>query len=366
MSASCLTFEIHLPVRLKHYSFFDIGECAAYEDDVRTFEVLDRAVTDLYLPAFHLWQKSLREFGNDFRFALALSGLFIDQCERFRPDMLDGIRKLSESGCVEFLAMPYYHSLASVISPQEFGEQMMLHATRLTQLTGRSPTAFRNTGLIYSDDLARTVESLGIQVIQAGAPGLLSAHHSAGQVYQPASCTPSMRLLAVPGFRPEDNFGVSSRAPVSSVSITLDPDRSPACDGGWLGLLKRIPDQVLSTGKQQFVTPTQAAALRKPSAAISVKGDCSALEPYDLSPWRGNEMQKDAMDGLYLLEPQVKALHDPAVLRTWRILQDADHFSVMSTHDRTSSPHAPGSPYDAYINFMNILTDLTERVRGKD
>lgn len=366
MSAVCLTFEIHLPVRLTHYSFFDIGECQVYEDDVRTFEALDRAVTELYLPALQNWHRSLREYGNDFRFALALSGIFIELCERFRPDVLDGIRKLADNRNVEFLNMPYYHSLASVMSPQEFSEQAMLHSTHLVKLTGRLPTAFRNTGLIYSDGMARNIEELGIQVIQAGAPGLLNVGQSPGQVYQPASCAPSMRLLPSPGYHPDDPFPAASRGPVSSVSITLDPDRTPAGDGGWLGLLKQIPERVLSAERKHFVTPTQAAGLRKPAALISSKGDCSALKPYDLSLWRGNEMQKDAMDGLFLLENQVKSLHDAALLRIWRILQDADQFSAMSTLDRICTPHAPGSPYDAYINFMNILTDLTERVRGKD
>lgn len=366
MTAACLTFELHLPVRLKHYTFFDIGECPVYEDDVRTFEALDRAATELYLPAFQIWQKSLREFGNDFQFALAVSGILLDQCERFRPDVLDGIRKLSDSGCVEFLNMPYSHSLASAMSPEEFGEQVILHATHLRKLTGRMPTTFRNTGLIYSDAVARTVEALGLKVIQAGAPGLLTTSQSPCQVYQPASCTPAMRLLTAHEWRPEDPLPTGSRGPVLSVSITLDPDRAPTGDGGWPGFLKQIPERILSTGKRQFATPTQAATLRKPAALISSKNDRSALDPYDLSPWRGNEMQKDAMDGLYLLESQVKGLHDPALLRVWRVLQDADQFSAMSTHDRLSAPHTPGSPYEAYINFMNILTDLTERVRGKD
>jgi alpha-amylase len=365
MTALCLTFVMHLPVRLKHYSFFDIGECVVYEDAVRTFEVLDRAATELYLPAIQIWQQSLRAFGNDFRFALALSGILIEQFERFRPDVLEGLRKLAEHEGVEFLNMPCHHSLASAISPQEFREQVVLHATQLRQLTGRIPTAFQNTGLIYSDTLALEVETLGLQVIQAGAENLLTASQSPHQVYHPAPCTPSMRLLAVEDFRQEDGFPVASLGPVTSVSLPMAPDHPPTGEARWPEFLEKIPGLVLSGGKRQFVTPTQAAGLCKPAASITSKGECSAVKPYDLSPWRGNEMQKDAMDALYLLEARVKSLHDPALLRTWRILQDADQFSLMSTQSRMAPPPSPGAPYDAYINFMNILTDFTERLGDK-
>ncbi|MEI6516367.1 MAG: alpha-amylase, partial [bacterium] len=136
MSSICLTLLVTAPCRLKHYSFFDIGESASYEDDVLTFELLERAATKRILPANDILRKRLKDYGGDFRVAIALSGKALDLYERFKPEVLDSFKSLAETGFVEFISAPHHNSLASLFSPQEFQEQAIMHRDRIHALFG--------------------------------------------------------------------------------------------------------------------------------------------------------------------------------------------------------------------------------------
>lgn len=367
MPPICLTFHVHQPICLKHYSFFDIGNSTSYEDEPGTFEALTHLASHCILPANHILLKRLKEYGGDFRIAMSVSGLVMDQFEKYRPEVLDTFKALADTGYVEFLATPYYHSLAPVFSLQEFREQVLLHHERITSLTGRAPTTFRNTALIYSDDLAREVESLGYQVMLApGGTGFLGKRNP-DRVYKPAGCT-TLKLLV-------NNGTIQDTLPARSGTLHLTPFMDPPSqhsvhDSGLVQFLDKLPESVLRHKGGEFRTPAQAAAAHRPAATLS-SSELIAGEgrTHDLAPWMGNEMQKDAFHALYLLENRIKGCHDHDILRIWRQLQSSDHFRNMCTlHDCVPTPHlhatSTESPYDAYINFMNILTDFTERIPG--
>ena len=388
-----LTLNIHQPTRLKHYSFFDIGNSTSYEDESRTFEAINQLTNDCIQPASHILLKRLKEYGGDFRIALAVSGLALDQFQRYTPEVLDTFKALSDTGHVEFLAAPYYHSLASVFSLQEFKEQVLLHHGFIQALTGRPPTAFRNTALIYRDELALEVERLGYQVMLSGGGSRLLGKRSPDRVYRPTDCA-TLKLL-VNNYRLSDDMSrrfTHSDSPdtpptsagfarwihqehpfrggLISLSLDLEPfSRRNLDDPGLFLFLDKLPETVLLHKGGTFQTPSQAVSHRA-SASLSSADFIAGENPeQDLSPWMGNEMQKDALNALYLLETRIKGSHDPSLLLTWRILQASDHFLFMSTQrEPAPGPHHAanpyGSPYDAYINFMNIVTDFSERIPG--
>ncbi len=365
MPAFCLSFHIHQPCRLKHYSFFDIGETSVYEDEAGTREDLNITVGKRVLPVLQILLKRITHYQGDFRIALILSGSFLDSCEQTQPLVLDLLKALADTGGVEFLGSPYHHSLSSAGSIQEFKEQIVLQANRLNVLFGHEPTAFANTGLIYSDALAREIETLGYQAILAGNAGLLPDNLSPSHVYRPASCA-SAKLLLIRPLDPAGLGRVPLRGKVIGLFCALDSNsETPFNETDLLAYLDQLPGNILSEQRGTFMTPSQVARENKASSILSSPHLHSLFPPHDLTAWLGNEMQKDAFQALYLAEEAVKMAHNPALLRTWRLLQDADYFLSMDTRKQAvATVRSHGSPYDAYINYMNILTDLTERIEA--
>jgi alpha-amylase len=393
MPPLCLTLHFHQPAPLKHYSFFDIGNSATYEDESKTAEAVNQFASDCVLPATRIVLKQLKEYGGDFRIALSISGCLIDQCERYRPEVLDTFKALSGTGHVEFLATPYYHSLASVFSIQEFREQTLLHHERILTLTGTAPTAFRNTALIYRDDLACEVETLGYQIMLTPGGDRFPGKRNACGVYRPAPCS-TLKLLAnhdrlsgemalrfthsdspetpptSTGFAHWIRQAHPARSGIITLSLNLGAfARLNTDDTGLFLFLNKLPEMVLLHKEGTFITPSQAASLRSASSLSSKDFITEETPGRDLSPWMGNEMQQDALNALYLLEPRIKGCHDQTLLQTWRLLQVSDYFLYMNTRRESfPGPAHPAipceSPYDAYINYMNILTDFSERIPG--
>ena len=372
MSSICLALQVHLPCRLRHYSFFDIGGPSVYEDDVKTLELLNQAATGHILPVNRILAKLLEDYPDDFQVAFSLSGSTLDQFERFRPDVLESFQKLASTGSVEFICAPYHHSVASLLSLQEFREQALLHRAKLQSLFGQPPTTFQNTGLIYNDTVAQEVESLGFDVILAGGDRKLLTRHNANHLCHPAPCTTLKLLVNHSAIAQEPTsweLWKQIRAKVIPVFLDIPVALEPSQGGSRiLDFLRLLPETLLKDKDFKFQTPSTAARTHKTSSRIHSPDWVSNAAPRnDLSPWMENEMQKDALNALYLLEPTVKSRPDEFPLKTWRMLQMSDHFSRMNTR-RDAGINAPAdvmpydTPYDAYINFMNVLTDFSERV----
>ena len=346
-------------------------------------------MADCILPANRILLRRLGEYRGDFRIAVALSGILMDELERFRPDVLDSFKALADTGHVEFIAEPHYHSLSSVTSIQEFREQAVVHQGRIKALFGQTATAFRNTGLIHSNDIALEIEAQGYLVTLAGGGSHLLGKRSPNHLYRP-SCCPTLKLLVNNDPMTEDvtlrftnrdwaeyplspsqyaQWTEKPEAKGEIINLTLDLMRFTGENRTGTGLcefLDQFPGTVLLHKKSRFVTPTQAAQSLVRATPVTTPHPISGVSPaHDLTSWTGNEMQKDALSALYLLESKIKGAHKPALLRTWRILQNSDHFQHMSTRDGEPALANPyGSPYDAYINFMNVLTDFAEHISG--
>lgn len=382
MPAVCLILKAHEPYRLRHYSFFDIGDSPFYSDDTDTLAHLNRMAEVCYLPVTRLLLKQIGEYRGDFKLAVSLSGVTINLFERFEQKLLDPFKRLADTGCVEFICEPYFHSLAHLFSKPEYREQEAMHRNKLHTLFGIRPSTLYVSPACFSADLAQEAESNGFRTLLTQASEPLLSHRSPRRLYQPLSCSPDCTLMfETPLISPDlmmntpaamarfTHHLLQQPGEVISLGAPLNAfQESPAHEAGHLDFLAQFPGTWLGSGTRQFHTPASATAAIPPCASLSVPSYATWEDATEAAQdWTGNEMQKDAITGLYLLEAEVKAHPDQAIRLIWRYLQDADHFLFMKTRPSSITPdHSHPSPYqsayDAYINFMNILTDFSERL----
>lgn len=392
MPSVCLYFQVHQPLRLRRYSFFDIGRLHDYEDEAENRRILDRVAEKCYLPAGKLLLELIGEYGGAFRFAFSISGLLLDQIERRRSDVLEVFRRLAETGCVEFLNETDSHSLAFLFSPREFEAQVLRHRERIHSLFGQEGATFRHTELIYSDALAAAVERMGYRAMLAEGTEKILGRRSPNRVYRPAGRAKLKLLLR--NYRLSDDvaFRFADRNwpeyPLTAAKyahwihrirreeavVNLFMDYETIGEHQWretgiFDFFRALPGEILRHGDFRFRTPAEAAATHDAAGEIHAPAFISwADDERDTTAWLGNAMQRDAARKLYDLEPAVRRRKDERTLRNWRILQTSDHFYYICTKwfsdgdvHRYFSPYE--SPYEAYINYMNILDDFSQSVK---
>ncbi|MEW6333348.1 MAG: glycoside hydrolase family 57 protein [Thermodesulfobacteriota bacterium] len=394
MPSVCLYFQVHQPRRLRRYSYFDVGRIHDYEDQTGNRRILDRVARKCYLPTNALLLKLIAEHGGKFRVAFSLSGSLLDQIEQNRPDVLESFQRLAATGCVEFLNETDGHSLAFLFSPREFRAQVLLHRARVRALFHQESRTFRHTELIYSNALATAVEKLGYAAVLAEGTEKILGRRSPNRLYRPAGCGKLKLLLR--NYRLSDDvaFRFSDRNwieyPLTAAKyahwihrvsreeavVNLFMDYETFGEHQWeetgiFDFLSALPGEILRRPDFRFLTPAEAAAGHTPAGEIDCPEYISwADEERDTSAWLGNAMQQDAIRVLYRLERAIRRRKDDSVVRTWRLLQTSDHFYYMCTKwfadgdvHRYFNPYE--SPYEAYINYMNILDDLSQYITHK-
>ena len=195
MSALCFYFQVHQPYRLRHYTFFDIGVDSFYEDEDANCGIMLKVARKCYLPMNALLLKLIRKYDGRFKVSFSISGTALDQFEAYAPEVIQSFRELVATGCVELLSETYNHSLAFLYSPEEFREQVALHDERIEALFGVTPRVFRNTELIYNNDLAGAVEAMGYKAVLAEGADHVLGWRSPNFVYRPAGCDRLKLLL---------------------------------------------------------------------------------------------------------------------------------------------------------------------------
>jgi len=386
-----LHLHAHLPLRLKKYGFFDIGHSQDYFDGEESRQVLERVAKDCYLPANRTLLKLIRRHRGNFRISCSVSGMLLEQLEKGQNAVLESFRRLADTGCAEFVIGPSHHSLASLFSETEFREQVALHRRLVRSLFGQRTQAFRNTGLVYGNDVARIAESMGFRVILAGGAGRLHGC-DAKALYRPAGCRKLKVLFRHDRF--SDEFALRP-AGAERQDLTADEFARRLAEGahgdeiislfmdyetfgdinrtatGMVGFPEAFPAVLLKRRNWRFLTPSAAAAQHAPAGEIDVPGQLfrAGSETVGLT-WPGNHMQMDVARTLYGLEDRVRATKNRKRIGVWRNLQASDHFCHMSTENpaggeiqEASNPFA--SPYDAYIHQMSILKDFSGRIAGK-
>lgn len=395
MKTICFYFQVHQPFRLKPYRFFDIGEDHHYWDDFSNRSIMRKVAQKCYLPMNSLLLELIHQHKGAFKVSFSLSGTFLEQLEMYAPDVLESFQKLVATGHVELLNETYAHSLAALKSKEEFQKLVKKHQSKIKELfNGYTPKVFRNTELIYSDKIGAMVSELGYTgILTEGAKHILG-WKSPNYLYT-NSLYPNLKVL-LKNFRLSDDiafrFGNKSwedyplttdkfvnwlnHVPEEEQVVNLFMDYETFGEHQWaetgiFEFMKHLPQAIFNHSSFSFSTPSEVISQITPIGMIHVPIPISwADEERDLTAWLGNDLQDEAFDKLYELEKRVNAIDDPEILRDWNFLQTSDHFYYMCTKFFSDGDiHAYFSPYDspyeAFINYMNVLSDFILRVKVK-
>jgi len=389
MASVCFYFQVHQPQRLRHYTVFDRG--TNYFDDHKNAEICRKVANKCYLPANRLMLELIEKYKGRFKISYSITGVLLEQLELYAPEVMTTFKQLAATGCVEFLAETYYHSLSLLYSREEFIEQIKAHKQIIRRLFGQTPRVFRNTELIYNNSLPAIIDQIGgfDAIITEGADHILG-YRNANFVYRPTNST-GLKLL-LKNYRLSDDiaFRFSNRdwsewplrADKFAGWINQINGNGYVCnlfmdyetfgehqwqDTGIFDFLRRLPEEILSHPDNNFKTPSEVIKAYSAVGTIDVPHTISWADiERDLSAWRGNPMQENALTELYRLEDKVKQTGDWGIIADWRKLQTSDHFYYMCTKwfsdgdvHKYFNPY--NSPYDAYINFMNVLDNLDYR-----
>ena len=389
MKTICLYFEIHQNIQLKRYRFFDIGTDHYYYDDYEDERLITDVANRSYMPALEALGEMLKEHPGFFKVAFSLSGVGMEQLEIHAPQVLEKLQELNQTGCVEFLAEPYSHGLASLANEESFAKEVKRQCQKMKEYFGKEPKVLRNSSLIYSDDI-------GAQAAQMGFKGMLTegARHVLGwksphYVYN-CALAPNLKLLlrdvnlsddislrfsnvdweGYPLFA--DNYvdriaNFPGEEHVVNIFMELSAlGVAQPLSGNILDFIKALPECAKQRGLT-FSTPSEICDTMPSVGALDVPDTLSWTdEERDVSSWLGNPMQREAFNKLYSVADRVRIADDPRINQDWDYLQASNNFRQMTT-----KPSQVGidrgiyaSPFDAFTNYMNILGDFIARVNS--
>lgn len=389
MKTICLYFEIHQNIQLKRYRFFDIGTDHYYYDDYEDERLITDVANRSYMPALEALGEMLKEHPGFFKVAFSLSGVGMEQLEIHAPQVLEKLQELNQTGCVEFLAEPYSHGLASLANEESFAKEVKRQCQKMKEYFGKEPKVLRNSSLIYSDDI-------GAQAAQMGFKGMLTegARHVLGwksphYVYN-CALAPNLKLLlrdvnlsddislrfsnvdweGYPLFA--DNYvdriaNFPGEEHVVNIFMELSAlGVAQPLSSNILDFIKALPECAKQRGLT-FSTPSEICDTMPSVGALDVPDTLSWTdEERDVSSWLGNPMQREAFNKLYSVADRVRIADDPRINQDWDYLQASNNFRQM-----TIKPSQVGidrgiyaSPFDAFTNYMNILGDFIARVNS--
>ena len=387
MPSVCFYFQVHQPYRIKEYTFFDIGHDHYYEDEKLNRNVMNKVAEKCYIPTNNLMLELIKKHKGKFRISYSISGTALEQFEKYRPDVLESFIALSKTGCVEFLSETYYHSLSYLYDKAEFKRQVEKHRDLIKKYFNQTPKVFRNTELIYNNEIAKAVEDMGYKAIVCEGVDRLLNGRSPNFVYRAPNCSKIKTLLK--NYRLSDDIAFRFSDPnwaeqpltatkfagwAHSVAgngelINLFMDYETFGEHQWASsgifdFLKHLPEEILKHKDFDFKTPSEVAD----TYPIRDDYDAHSLISWadterDLSAWLGNHLQNEAIERIYSFKEKVLATKRTDILDTWAKLLTSDHFYYMCTKywadgdvHKYFSPYQ--SPYDAYIFYMNALTDM--------
>ena len=385
----CLYFQVHQPTRLRLYRFFDIGKDSHYYDDFTNRTILHRVAQRCYLPMNKILLDLVKKHGGDFKVTFSITGSALEQFDRYEPEVIDSFKELAATGCVEFLAETYYHSLASLANEGEFKHQVEKHVKAIEDHFGVTPKAFRNTEMVYSDSIGKQVYDLGFKTMLTEGAKHILGWKSPDFIYTDPLQKHLKLLLRNYSLSDDIAFRFSDRGwsdwPLTGekfltwlkatdgdiVNLFMDYETFGEHQkeaSGIFDFMKYLPDVLLEDGSFEFTTPTQAARKLKAVGEIDVPDPISwADEERDVTAWLGNELQQDAFNKLYEQAEKLALLNDPVLWEEFGHLQESDHLYYMSTKffsdgevHRYFNPY--NTPYEAFINYMNALSDFIIRI----
>ncbi|MCK4624401.1 MAG: glycoside hydrolase family 57 protein, partial [Phycisphaerae bacterium] len=353
MASVVFYFQVHQPYRLRPYSIFDSG--TNYFDDQANGEICRKVASKCYLPANALITELIRANEGRFRVNYSVTGMAIEQFKQYCPEVLESFVELAKTGCVEFIAETYYHTLAFLYRRDEFIDQVEKHRQVITDLFGQTPRTFRNTELTYNNDVAEVVEEMGFDIVLTEGADHILGHRSPNFLYRPPNCE-RLRLM-LKNYRLSDDiaFRFGDRAwtewPLTVEKFTGWVDHingtGYVCnlfmdyetfgehqwdDTGIFDFLRALPASIIGTQKNDFLTVSEAADRYPAEGELDIPHMISwADTERDISAWLGNSMQANALYETYAIADEIRSSGDEALLEDWRKLQTSDHFYYMCT-----------------------------------
>mgnify|MGYP000338943494 CR=1 FL=1 len=392
MVSVCFYFQVHQPYRLRKYHIFEIGNGGNYFDDAKNEAICKKVSQKCYLPTNRLIYDLIYETDGRFKVSYSITGVALEQFDKYCPEVIESFIDLIDTGAVELLDETYYHSLAFLYSEREFREQVKLHRRTIREIFNYKPKVFRNTELIYNNRVADIVEDMGYKGVLAEGADHILEWRSPNFLYKPITAKKIKLLLK--NYRLSDDiaFRFSQRSwdgwPLTSdkfavwisaingngnvVNLFMDYETFGEHqweDTGIFNFLRHLPNEILKNPDNDFKTPSEVIDTYEPVAELDIQNIVSWADiERDLSAWLGNKMQQTAIEELYSLEESVRDSNDVNILEDWRKMQIADHFYYMCTKwfndgDVHKYFNAYDRPHDAFITFMNVMTDLKIRLK---
>ena len=390
----CIYFQIHHPERLRKYQFFDIGKKHNYFDNYANRSELEDLAENCYLPANALLLDLIKKYEGKFKVAFSISGSAIDQLEMHTPEVIRSFQELAQTGQVEFLAETYSHSLASLSEDtDEFELQVKRHSAAIKELFGKKPVTFRNTSLIYSDKIGKRVADLGFKTMLTDGAKHVLGWKSPNFVYKNA-LDENLNLLLKNSKLSDDiairfsdrnwsEYPLTSEKYVNWVSHSLQDTEVlnlfmnyevighyNRAESGIFDFLRYFIQQIAENPNYQFLLPKEVTKKHTAKDILPVPYPISWTdEERDITSWLGNELQKEAFTELFKIQPLVKKKKNAELNEDYSRLQASEHFYFMRTklfsgadYHKYILPYE--SPYEAFINYMNVLSDFIDRVKG--
>ena len=389
----CLYFQVHQPYRLGRFRYFDIGRNGGYFDNEKNRSILEKVSRKCYVPATQLLQELVGTYPGQFKCSFSFSGMVLEQMLDTHSEVLGEFQKLAKMPGVEILAETYGHSLSALVSQREFEKQVKRHGQLVESLFSQTPVVFRNTELIYSDTIGTYASNLGFKGVLAEGADRILGWKSPNYLYA-AKGSPALGLL-LKNYRLSDDIAFRfsqpdwNEGPLTAEKfvhwLNAIPEDEPLvnlfmdyetfgehqwAESGIFNFLKALPETVFSGSDFEFVTPSEALSKLIPAGEVGMPEPVSwADEARDLSAWLGNPLQDDAFESLYRLEPLMENCRDEQIFGDWQKLQTSDHFYYMCTKyfadgdvHKYFNPY--DSPYEAFVNYMNVLADFEIRLKS--
>lgn len=392
MVSVCFYFQVHQPSRLRKYQVFDIGKNHDYFDHDKNESICKKISQNCYLKTNKIMLDLIKANKGKFKISFSITGSAIEQFENYAPEVIDSFKELAKTGCVEFIAETYYHSLSFVYSKDEFKRQVEMHQKKIEELFGVKPKIFRNTELIYNNELAQTCEEMGFEGIFAEGADHILGWRSPNYLYLPSRCKKIKTFLKNYKLSDDLAFRFSNKNweewPLNPEKyakwicglkdtgeiINLFMDYETFGEHQWeesgiFDFLKLMPHAILEKNID-FVLPSEAIERFKGKGELDIPNYISwADNERDISAWVGNPMQENAVKELYMLEEDVKKSNDKKLIEDWSKLTTSDHLYYMCTkHLDDGNVHSYfnpyDSPYEAFILFMNVLNDVILRINS--
>jgi alpha-amylase len=392
MTSICMYFEVHQPMRLNRFSVFNIGNDAgtsSYFNNKLNHEIFEKVAKKCYLPTNNLLLNLINEFDGKFRISFSLTGTFVEYCERFMPSVIDSFKQLFATGAVDMIEETYFHSLSGLYDDlDEFEEQIMMHRQMIKRLFNYEPKVFRNTEAIYDNRIAKKIGEMGYKGIITEGTEKILGWRSSNYLYRPINSDIKV-LLRNYSLSDDIGFRFSSRHwPGFPLTADKYANWMSRCEGDLINLfidyetfgehqwtetgifdfLSHLPNEALKHEQLDFVTVSEAIDRYQPVGEIDVPWAISwADADRDVSTWLGNDMQFACFSELKDIGKKLKKRGDEELLNVWRRLQTSDHLYYVSTKGlEDGDVHAYFShydgPYDGFINYMNVLQDLKQKI----